>query len=198
MLFPAICALCGRIGEPAICGYCRTDLGPIRPNLLDGSGPVAYRAVLFDYQGRAKQAVHQLKYNRQTVLGAPLSTVIAEAVDLYQLGFDIAVPIPIHYLRRCFRGFNQAEILAEGLNAERVFPHALKRVRYTRPQATLSRDQRLANLTNAFRARSFVRGHHVLLVDDVATTGGTAIAAAEALLSAGAAGVGLIALAGNP
>ena len=198
MLFPAICGLCGRIGEPAICGYCRSDLGPIRLELLDGTGPVAYRAILFDYHGRAKQAVHQLKYSRQTALGAPLSQMIAEAVRQYQLEFDLAVPIPIHYLRRCFRGFNQAEILAEGLNPSCVFPRALVRVRNTRPQVSLSRDQRLANLANAFRARPMVQGQRILLLDDVATTGGTAIAAAEALLSAGASGVGLIALAGNP
>jgi len=198
MLFPAVCALCGRIGEGVICDYCRGELGPIRTELLNGTGPVAYRAILFDYEGRAKQAVHALKYERATALGKPLSSLVSEAVGEYQLDFDLAVPIPIHYFRRCFRGFNQAEILAEGLPLHRVSPTALKRIRHTAPQVSLSRDQRLANLKNAFHALPSVRGKRVLLIDDVATTGGTAIAAAEALLAEGAIGVGLVALAGNP
>ncbi len=198
MLFPAICALCGRIGERVICDYCRGELGPFRPELLHGTGLVAYRAILFDYEGRAKQAVHALKYERVTALGQPLASLISEAVDQYQLEFDLAIPIPIHYFRRCFRGFNQAEILAEGLAPTRVSPTALRRIRHTAPQVSLSRDQRLANLKNAFLARPSVTGKRILLIDDVATTGGTAIAAAEALMAAGATGVGLVALAGNP
>ena len=196
MLFPAICALCGRIAEPSICGYCRGELGPVRESLLDGAGPVAFRAILFDYSGRAQQAVHALKYDRQTVLAQPMAALIAEAVKNYELDYDLAVPIPIHYVRRCLRGFNQAELLASAL------PHlsfsSLSRTRNTRPQVSLSREARLVNLKNAFSASASVAGKRILLVDDVATTGGTAIAAAEALVNAGATGVGLIAFAGNP
>jgi ComF family protein len=125
-----------------------------------------------------------------------MAALIAEAVKNYELDYDLAVPIPIHYVRRCLRGFNQAELLASSL------PHlsflSLSRTRNTRPQVSLSREARLVNLKNAFSASASVSGKRILLVDDVATTGGTALAAAEALVNAGATGVGLIAFAGNP
>ncbi|HWA82798.1 MAG TPA: phosphoribosyltransferase family protein, partial [Fimbriimonadaceae bacterium] len=103
---------------------------------------------------------------------------------------------PIHWSRRCQRGFNQAELLADGL--PRTCRNALFRVKRTRPQARLSREERMHNLAGAFRAsRAVVEGKSVLLIDDVLTSGQTARECAKALASAGATEIAVLAFAGD-
>jgi ComF family protein len=159
-------------------------------------GPLKLTATLFAYRGRVGQAVRRLKYSRATVLGRPMASLLAEGVERLGLQrYDFVVPIPIHWSRRCLRGFNQSEILAEGLTGVRL--DALVRVRRTKPQVQLSREDRMHNLAGAFRARPVVAGHSVLLVDDVLTSGQTARECAKALAEAGATEIAAVAFAGE-
>jgi ComF family protein len=105
--------------------------------------------------------------------------------------------VSIHWSRLCRRGFNQAELLCDGLPRERLRPDLLRRIRATRPQAGLSREERLRNLAGAFRANGEAQGLRILLVDDVFTSGQTARECAGALLAAGATKVGILALCGE-
>ena len=104
--------------------------------------------------------------------------------------FDIIVPVPLHPTRQRERGFNQASLLAELLTAQISIPckPVLKRIRYTTTQTALDRAERMENLHNAFRLRknADVRGLHVLLIDDVLTTGSTLSECARVLKRAGA------------
>jgi ComF family protein len=104
--------------------------------------------------------------------------------------FDIIVPVPLHPTRRRERGFNQARLLAELLSARISIrcKEVLKRIRYTTTQTALDRAERIENLHNAFRLRknADVRGLHVLLIDDVLTTGSTLSECARVLKRAGA------------
>ncbi|MCX7801061.1 MAG: ComF family protein [Fimbriimonadales bacterium] len=151
-------------------------------------GPAVGAAFL--YEGRAGQAVRRLKYERATALGAPMAALLAQAAGRMGLDrVDAIVPVPIHFLRRCSRGFNQSELLCEGFDRTKVRPDLLRRVRSTRPQVGLSREQRSRNLRGAFRASPAVEGLRVLLVDDVLTGGFTMRECASTLIAAGAAGV---------
>jgi ComF family protein len=124
-----------------------------------------------------------------SALARPLSRLLLAAVAR-TTRFDAIVPMPLHWLRRWHRGFNQAELLARGLARPLGIPvvPALVRARATAPQAGLTRAQRRANVSGSFRVRrhAAVAGAHVLLVDDVMTTGATLSAAASALKRAGA------------
>lgn len=102
---------------------------------------------------------------------------------------DAVVPVPIHWSRRCERGFNQSEVLAARL--ESVKPDLLVRRRRTRQQVGLSAEQRTHNLSGAFRAGN-VKDLSILLLDDVVTSGGTAKECARVLKEAGAYRVDLI------
>jgi ComF family protein len=107
-------------------------------------------------------------------------------------GLDLIVPVPLHAARLRERGFNQSALLAESLSGKLGIPvqDALVRSRATRSQVGLGRAARRRNVASAFEARSRLKvGSAVCLVDDVATSGATLAAAAEALVAAGAGSV---------
>jgi ComF family protein len=107
--------------------------------------------------------------------------------------------MPLHWIRRWRRGFNQAELLARALQKRTGIPvsRALRRQKRTPPQAGLSRAERRVNVETAFdvRAPKTIEGKHVLLVDDIMTTGATASACAAVLKRAGARRVSVLTLA---
>jgi ComF family protein len=115
-------------------------------------------------------------------------------------GGALLVPVPLHPRKRRERGFNQSELLAEAISARAGVPlvkDALVRRRETGTQTGLSAAARRANVRGAFavRRRARIEGQRIVLLDDVYTTGATALACAQALLAAGAREVRLLTLA---
>jgi ComF family protein len=112
---------------------------------------------------------------------------------------DIIVPVPLHRFRLWTRRFNQAAALAAAIAGQSRLPcapQALARIKRTKQQVGLTRAQRADNLQGAFKVlpamRPQVEGRHILLVDDVLTTGSTANAASRALLRGGASAVDIL------
>jgi ComF family protein len=134
-------------------------------------------------------AVHRLKYGGRRPIAAALGTLLAAR---YPFAPDVVlVPVPLHPRRLRARGFNQALLLAHALGRRRALPVAprlLRRTRDTRAQTGLAAPERRRNLAEAFAmsAADAVVGQHVVLVDDVLTTGATADACARALRRGGA------------
>ena len=157
--------------------------------------PLAYRAALYRYDGRVAMTVRALKYLPNPFLFEPTAEDMAEALQELPLPhFDVVVPVPIHPLRRIERGFNQAEVLCSRMDTG-VRMDLLRRVRRTRPQAGLDIERRRRNVRGAFAADPSVEGLDVLLVDDVTTSGFTAIECAKELRRNGAKSVGVLAYA---
>jgi ComF family protein len=137
-------------------------------------------------------AVHALKYGRRRRVAAALGSLLAARYP-YGPG-ALLVPVPLHVNRLRTRGFNQAVLLARALAGRRrleVAARALVRLRDTHMQPGLSAAERRRNLRGAFIVRepATMAGRHVVLVDDVLTTGATADACAAVLRTAGAARV---------
>lgn len=203
------CHLCGRglasAGEGILCARCEAELEKGRipvPELAVGlHKPLAVCVSAYWHQDEARELVHLLKYRSDRAAAQPLgqglcyayASVLEETVRLAQL----IAPVPLHPARRRMRGYNQALLLARELASHTglpVLPDALERVRATGPQALNTREERLHAMRGAFAAprAEAVAGRRVLLVDDVLTTGSTAVACAEALLKAGAREVSLL------
>ena len=195
----AVCALPLRetyaLPPGYLCGACRRD-PPAFDRLL----------ALWSYRPPLDAVVRALKFRRLDYLGRHLAAALAAELGPrirgIDRGIDRVVPVPLHWRRHLARGYNQAERIARPLAALLGLPFsaALSRGRATPPQSLLGRTQRLANLRRAFRVPrpQEVRGLHLLLVDDVATTGATLDAAAETLKRAGAAAVTALVAARTP
>ena len=151
-----------------------------------------------------RDAIHALKYDRihpaARRLGAMLAVAVAQLVPDAPTDL-LAVPVPLYRTKYKERGFNQARILAKRavdvlLKSHpdwhlTLAPTTLMRLRPTDSQAGLTPRQRRQNVRGAFKVSdpSAVSGKHILLVDDILTTGATARAAAQSLIKAGAASV---------
>ncbi|RYG24550.1 ComF family protein, partial [bacterium] len=105
-LYPDRCALCALVGHAAVCPECRKDFTPAGPATW-GVAPLAFRAGVYRYEGRAAQAVRRLKYVRSTALAGFMAEVLAPRIEELAGQDDLVVPVPIHWRRRGDRGFNQ-------------------------------------------------------------------------------------------
>ena len=186
-------------GFSALCRACR--LAP----------PSFVRAVSYGvYQGRMREAIHALKYDRLHPASTALGLMLAKAMA--QLAGEapaemLVIPVPLHPSKYAQRGFNQSRSLAaEALKFLRkshpqwrltLASSTLLRQRATESQAGLTPRQRRHNVRGAFLVSNPARvtAQHVLIVDDILTTGATARAAAQALVAAGAASVWVATLA---
>lgn len=190
------CSLCGLpfeydLGQGALCGMCMHD-----------APPYDMARAAMHYDDLSRNLITRLKYGDRS------EAVAAHARQLLRAGHgllsqaDVIIPVPLHVRRLMQRRFNQSAMLAHALgdiSDHPVWPDALIRIRYTKPQAGLLRRERLRNVTGAFRANhryaSQLRGRRVLLVDDVMTTGATINACSDTLRAAGAVHIGVLTLA---
>jgi ComF family protein len=180
------------LGGP--CGRCRRGLTPYEAG-----------ASLGPFEGGLRTLVHELKYRGRRRVAARLAELFVgdDAVRSLLTPGAVLVPVPLHPLRRRERGFNQSELLACELarrSGLAVAETALVRRKDTAPQTGLSAADRRRNVAGAFavRRRAAVAGRRVVLVDDVFTTGATALACARALHDAGAGAVRVLTVARVP
>ncbi|MGD9659531.1 MAG: ComF family protein [Methylocystis sp.] len=224
LVYPPSCLVCRKAvaAHGAICAECWRDIGFIerpycerlgtpferdlgQPGLISleaAANPPAFgraRAVARYDSDKARALAHRLKYYDRLELAEPIGRWMARAGAELLADADVIVPIPLHRLRLLARRFNQSAALAKAVSRESAVPAemmALERVKPTAPQVGLTRAQRAANLSGAFRVSpdraDAIVGRNVVLVDDVLTTGATANAATRALLRAGAARVDLL------
>jgi ComF family protein len=154
------------------------------------------RAVSFgEYAGTLRDLIHLLKYDNVLPAAPVLGEKLAEAITQLQFDRDdppLLVPVPLHKSKRSERGFNQADLIvraaAKHLPPGFEIAPVLKRQRATHSQVGLTREERIANLRDAFRviAPERVKGRTVIVVDDVMTTGSTVSECARVLKKAGA------------
>ncbi len=209
LLFPPRCAICGRAGA-FICDDCRESLPkaerPRCPACWQGGSlgicrkceesPPAFQGLRSPYvfEGGVRGLVHGLKYRQQTALAGPMAELLFDFVRREPHPMDVLVPVPLFGRRERTRGYNQSALLARSL-ARRlglgVEERSLVRARNTASQAQSgSAQERHVNVRDAFLCKDGrLAGKHVLLIDDVSTTGATLDACAKALVQGGAASV---------
>jgi ComF family protein len=203
-LFEPPCAACARVlSHPlsgAVCEHCWDSLrhrGPINER-GHGRHAVDWAGAVGLYDGRLRDIIHALKYERRRSIARPLGGLMRDSGAALLRDAVVVVPVPLHPRRLRARGFNQADDLARHLGLP-VAP-LLQRVRYTTSQIELPADQRHHNVRDAFRLALIPPSPRrrwagpdprspipdvVVLVDDVSTTGATLEACARVLKAAG-------------
>ena len=207
MVWPRRCGVCGGFldtEERYVCAECLKDMpltyfwnwrgNPAEQILwartyLEGVVSLFYYSRDNDY----KELLHAVKYGGNVATGRWLGRILGEKMReaAYPLP-DVIVPVPLHWRRKWKRGYNQAEVIArgisEGLSGDiPVLTDILRRVRYSTSQTRMSVGSKWENVSGAFVLRDIktaaerLSGRHVLLVDDVLTTGATAEACWDAL-----------------
>ena len=206
LIYPRLCEGCSKpllAEEEVLCLNCnvynlpRTAYHHIAENetamRFAGRVPVE-RATSFAYftaEGLLQHLLHGLKYDSKKYIGTYLGKQLA--YDLLQInwqhGIDAIVPVPLHPDKEAVRGYNQSQLLADGMAGLFNIPviaNVLQRVKNTASQTQKSREERIENMQEAFNVAQpeKIQGKHLLLIDDVLTTGATLEACANALKTA--------------
>lgn len=206
LISPRQCAVCGcrlAAGESVLCAPCAlhmpyTDfhLSPTdnaMARLFWGHFPIERAGALYYYQQKsdASQLIYDMKYHGMADACRAVGRSLAERFMPCRFfdGIDAIVPIPITNKRRWQRGYNQSELIAQGIHdvcGLPIYNKVVKRRHFTRSQTSLGLQERRKNVEGAFQLvdSQAVSHKHVLIVDDIVTTGSTIIACATEMLKA--------------
>ena len=190
LLFPPRCAGCQRI-DYYWCPRCQAAVDTIPLGVtVKQQPPLLAAAATATHADKLQQALWSLKYENGTPVAPFLAQRLAAYLSQLNWNIDILVPVPLHTSRLAQRGYNQAQLLAEGVAQQTgiiCLPNALQRQRHTQSQVGLNAQERQSNMEAAFTAdHNQVNNQTLLLIDDVLTTGATLAACAQAALDAGA------------
>jgi ComF family protein len=188
-VMPVRCAFCGvrtMREERCVCAGCLDDLPWIEP--ASSVSPLCAALAPLAYEFPVDAAIKALKFKRRLWYGPALAQLLRRSIDQLPQDIDAVLPVPLHWRRQWLRGFNQAHEIAEPVARQLGVPlvGGVHRVRATRPQSGLSAGERQRNVHRAFAARRRCRARHVLIVDDVITTGATIAQLARVVLDNGA------------
>ena len=201
LFFPQCCLVCGKTlleGEEYLCFHClsnmpRTHLYLHKDNEMEkelwGKFPIERASAYLYYSkgGDVKKLLTDLKYRGNADLGCFLGRCMTREMlssGFFQ-GVDGIIPVPLHPRKQKIRGYNQSIMLANGVSSVTNIPvwnNLLVRTQYTQTQTRKGSYERWLNVKDMFECTSpdRLRGKHVLLVDDVFTTGATLVACADA------------------
>ncbi len=202
---PRSCVICGRRLSPterSLCSVCVLHLYRTTfqftpednemAQLFWGLLPVERTAALIYYEPRSETAalIYKLKYGHRPDIGEDLGRIMAEEMKPagFLDGIDILLPIPLSKKRYWQRGYNQSEMLARGMSEVTGLPvitKAVRRTNFRQSQTSLTRKERQENVEGTFVLRhpELLENKHVLLIDDICTTGATLLACSEAIRS---------------
>jgi len=200
LLYPHLCEGCRRPlleQEQVLCLYCVQELPrtgyhhiPDNETAIRFAGRIPFvhatSMAYFTTDGLLQHLLHALKYKGRKDIGYFLGQQLG--YDLQAAGIaqttDLIVPVPLHKKKEAERGYNQSYYIAKGIGAVLGVPvdaMLLQRTRHTESQTLKSREERVQNVSDAFACTAPTNAKHILLCDDVLTTGATLEACAIAL-----------------
>lgn len=204
LISPRLCVICGRrlsATEDVMCNKCNLHLprtnyakdafeNPMA-KMFWGQLPLEKAAALFFYEGHAETAniIYQLKYENHPEIGIVMGRLMTKELQCYDFfdGIDGIVPMPLTKKRMRKRGYNQSEEIAKGVSQITglpIYPDLVKRTTFLTSQTKKNRWERTENVEHVFASNKPIPSHihHLLVVDDVVTTGATIIACSRELV----------------
>lgn len=194
LFYPNNCGCCNNVlrkGESHICLFCLSDL-PRTNYIKIKENPVAklfwgrvdltygFSTYNFSKKGKIQDLIHLLKYKEKTEIGFVLGSEIGRDINdnIPPNTFDYIVPVPLHPKKQRLRGYNQSAFIAQGISSVCHVPvneELVERVSNTVSQTKKNKHERWENVAEIFQLKNQekIDGKHLLLVDDVVTTGAT-------------------------
>lgn len=214
LIAPRVCRVCGQSlnsEEKYLCLGCLIDLPRTQSHRIDFNDihrrlghrcKVDRAAGWFHYKKESPYAalLVDAKYNGLPGIDRYLGKICAAELDAdnFFTGIDIAVPMPMYWRKKLLRGYNQSEAICEGISATTALEYSdsLTAVKSHGVQSRHTRTQRYSKIANTMQVRDpeAIRGKHVLLVDDIITTGASCIEAIRALQEASPSAVSVLSL----
>ncbi|MEK7989885.1 MAG: ComF family protein [Thiotrichaceae bacterium] len=188
--FPQTCFLCGDLAVKPLCTACLQELPYLEIAIKSNKSfkYVNHAYAVFDYVYPVNRLIQHAKFHNNFVILHFFGSLMAQQLDFEQTP-DVIIPVPLHIKRLRERGYNQSLELAKMMRNQLKLPlnySYCQRIRYTTPQVRLNSKQRLTNLIDAFEVKHWpAEWKHVLLVDDVLTTGSTVEEISKALSAVG-------------
>ncbi len=185
------CARCGRPILSEAGEYCMDCAKTNTAHQKNSGACFKQGKSLFLYKGVIKETMYRFKYSNKREYAEYFAMEAAERYGdwIRQKNIQALVPVPMYRHKQRVRGYNQAEVFARALSVELGLPlvtNGVKRVRNTAPLKTLNPEERKNNLKNAFQGiNNIVKYDHILLIDDIYTTGSTAEAVSQELIKTG-------------
>ncbi len=200
ILMPRRCVFCGTRCKPFeahICEECWSDLPWNRAAYQSDMPPFVAAVAPLAYSFPVDAALKALKFRRRLDYVPAFAELLRRMFCQLPDDIDALLPVPLHWRRHAMRGFNQATELCEPIRVQTGLPvlTRITRVKPTPKQSGLDAVERRRNLQHAFVANGPVEMRHVLIVDDVITTGETCRQLAKVVLAAGAEKVSVLAVA---
>jgi ComF family protein len=197
---PVRCAFCAarcESSERFICAGCMQDLPWRTPLCTTDHPPLKMMAAPLDYAFPIDAALKLLKFQRRCDYLPAFADLLWQLAAEMPGDIDALLPMPLHWRRQAVRGFNQAYELSRELQKRSGLSllSSIRRIRATPFQSGLDAPARRHNLRNAFSAREPITAQHVLIIDDVITTGESCARLAAIVLAAGAHKVSALAVA---
>ena len=216
LISPRVCVVCGgrlTVTEETLCSKCylhlpRTDFGSdlyenVMAKLFWGQIQIEKATALFYYEPHAETAniLYELKYKNHPEIGEVMGRMMARELQKSGLFDDIdaIVPVPLARKREHERGYNQSLMLAKGVSEVTGLPiynKVVRRTKFVGSQTHRGRWERNENVADVFELMDgeSIRGKHLLLIDDVVTTGATIIACAQEMQKASDVKISVLAL----
>ena len=191
-LLPRYCYGCDNVlvsGEKILCTDCLLEISHTF-NFLDKNNDLANKVsiyypvknasafIFYDTDSVARRLIHRFKYADDLIVGKFLTKLFCQQLKEkdWIKEIDFILPLPLHWRRKLHRGYNQSEIISReiGKNFDiKVKTNCLKRIRYNQSQTKMTKEKRWENVKDIFEVRNTkqLEGKHILLVDDIATTG---------------------------
>lgn len=215
VILPPRCLICGTCinSDNSLCGDCFAKINFIsspycihcgRPLPSDVDGQYYCHKCLTskDYFRLCRSAVKYDEFSKKLILDFKfldrlenktllVNWLFLAGQDIFNEGIDVIIPVPLHYMRLFRRKYNQSAVLASGLSKLTGIPadyKSLQKIKHTTPQISCTGKQRIKNVKKAFEVihPQNIKGKHIVLIDDVYTTGATLTECAKALKKAGA------------
>ena len=204
IIYPQVCGICDKINKKSLCKKCEIKIKPYQINEIEKikNKSFDYQIKILKYENIIRDKIINYKFNEKAYLYKTFAKIILKNKKIYGFlkKYDIIMCVPMHIKKKMLRGYNQSELiakeLAKKLQIEKQFNNLVK-IKDTKKQSTLTKEQRKTNLKNAFQIKNSekVKNKKVILFDDIYTTGSTVEECSKVLKRVGVSSIAVVTLA---